>query len=152
MPRQYTPELRQADQQRLIGVHPDLVAAILCILDAMAAYWFPMFVTEGVRTVERQQALWEKGRERQPEGTWKIIGPVVTYADGILKPSNHQRKEDGLGHAVDCAFLDDPSTANVETWDPAQPWEVYGLMGEYRKLRWLGRGPRLIDRPHLELP
>jgi hypothetical protein len=39
----------------------------------------------------------------------------------------------------------------VETWDPNQPWELYGKMGETLGLSWGGRWRDPVDRPHLEL-
>lgn len=144
MPRSYTPELRAADVLRLNGVHPSLVLIVMRVLDTMATYGFPMFVTHGVRTVEKQQALYAQGRTTP--------GKVVTNADGVTSLSYHQLWSDGWGHAVDCAFLDDPDTLKIETYDDAQPWEVYGVLAEHLGARWGGRFKSLQDRPHLELP
>lgn len=156
MPATRTPTLLARDRQRLAGLHPDLIGQLLRILDAMDAYGFPMFVTHGVRTAEEQFALFQQGR-RQDVGGWVPIDPatragIVTNADGYLKRSNHQARDDGYGHAADCAFIDDPDTLKVELYDPAQPWDVYGGMGEHLGLRWGGRWPGLRDRPHLERP
>jgi hypothetical protein len=41
---------------RLAGVHPELAVRVVKILAAMDALGFPMMVTDGVRTLERQQA------------------------------------------------------------------------------------------------
>lgn len=131
------------DEARLVGVHPDLKAAVMAILDAMDILGFPMFVTQGVRTVAEQQALYAQGRT--------VPGVIVTNADGVKKPSNHQAKADGYGHAVDLAFLDDPDTPKTEIYDPAMPWDLMGLMAEKRGLTWGGRWSGLVDLPHVEL-
>ena len=125
------------------GLHPELIGKINKILEAMSVLGYPMMVVQTVRTVAEQQALFAKGRTTP--------GTIVTNCDGILRKSNHQLQADGYGHAVDCAFVDDPATTKVETWDPSQPWELYGEMGEALGLTWGGRWKRPVDRPHLEL-
>ena len=50
------------DHQRLLGCHPDLVQAVMAVLDAMDVLGFPMMVTEGLRSTARQQELYAQGR------------------------------------------------------------------------------------------
>lgn len=128
------------DTARLAGVHPTLVARLERVLEAMAALGHPMQVTDGLRTVQQQRRLYAKGRTAP--------GAIVTYADGELKKSNHQSKDDGLGHAVDCAFVVD----GRPSWDVALPWQAYGACAEAVGLTWGGRWERLRDLPHVELP
>lgn len=70
----------------LAGVHPDLVRVVERAL-AISAVDFR--VIEGVRTKARQQELYAQGRTKP--------GPKVTWTLN----SNHFRKADGFGHAVD---------------------------------------------------
>lgn len=131
------------DEARLTGVHPILQQAVLYILAAADALEHPMFVVEGVRTAERQHTLWQQGRS-QP-------GPVVTgNIDGYEVKGTHQIQEDGQGHAVDLAFVDDPRTPKDETWDQTMPWRVAGVVGEWLGLVWGGRW-KLGDYGHFEL-
>lgn len=133
------------DAKRLEGVHPTLIGVVMSILDAKDILGFPMFVTEGVRTAERQQSLFAQGRTTP--------GRIVTNADGVKKKSNHQVKADGFGHAVDLAYIDDPATPQQETYDPTRPWELMGLMAEKLGMRWGGRivtNTLSGDRPHIE--
>jgi peptidoglycan L-alanyl-D-glutamate endopeptidase CwlK len=131
--------------KRLEGVHPDLAKKIQQILEAMASLGHPMMVTDGVRTTTAQQALYAQGRTKP--------GKIVTYADGVVKKSNHQAKSDGFGHAVDCCFAvdvdgdgpDDPS------WDVTHPWRLYGEMAVTLGLEWGGNWAKLVDKPHVEL-
>lgn len=145
-----TGALRARDAERMLGVHPYLQTRIARVLDAMEILGFPMFVNEAVRSLEQQQARYAQGRTTP--------GKIVSNADGIPKNkggtglSMHQHQADGFGHAVDCAFIDDPLTVKIETWDPAQPWELYGKMAEAYGLTWGGRWQTLLDRPHVELP
>lgn len=120
------------DLQRLQGVHPTLVAAVTSILNKL-----PMFVVMGVRTVAQQQALYAQGRTAP--------GSIVTYKDGVTHKSNHQPRADGLGGAVDLAFIGgDPFNAK-------HPWGTYGDLVEAAGLVWGGRW-KMADRPHAELP
>lgn len=141
--RTRTPASLTRDVERLRGCHPALVAAVLDVLEAMAVLDFPMFITQGVRTISQQQALYAQGRT--------MPGVIVTNADGVRVQSNHQVKSDGFGHAVDLAFIDDPDTPKTEIYDPGQPWDLMGLMAEKRGLSWGGRW-KFVDLPHIELP
>jgi peptidoglycan L-alanyl-D-glutamate endopeptidase CwlK len=125
---------------KLNGTHPDLRSKVELILTAMEALGFPMVVVEGVRSAERQQGLYAKGRTAP--------GPIVTHVDGVRKRSNHQIKADGFGHAVDCAFLKDGRVS----WDTKHPWKLYGAMAETLGLVWGGKWAKLVDMPHVELP
>ena len=75
-------------RSRLKGVHPDLIrvvdrALMLSSVDFM--------VIEGVRTPERQRALYAQGRTKP--------GRIVTWT----RRSRHLVQADGFGHAVDLA-------------------------------------------------
>lgn len=125
------------------GLHPDLIAKLETVFAAMAAIGHPMRLMEGVRSSERQQQLYAQGRT--------MPGRIVTNCDGIRKPSKHQVKADGYGHAADCAFVDDPRTPRNETWDESKPWQTYGALAEAQGLIWGGRFTTLHDLPHVEL-
>lgn len=136
-------ELSARDSARLDTVHPDLRVKVVQVLAAMWALGFQMTVTDALRTKEEQQRLYAKGRNGNP-------GPIVTNADGVTRKSNHQAKDDGYGHAVDCAFLD----ATLQpSWDEHWPWGTYGLCAQTVGLVWGGAwSGGLGDRPHVELP
>ncbi|MFB6456982.1 M15 family metallopeptidase [Chitinophaga sp. Hz27] len=74
----------------LKGVHPNLVKVMT---EAIKNTPIDFAITEGVRTIARQQKLYAQGRSRP--------GVRVTNADGIVNKSNHQAKSDGFGYAVD---------------------------------------------------
>ncbi len=125
------------DRQRLDGVHPALVAKLETVFAAMRAAGHVMFVVQGVRTVDQQKALYAQGRTAP--------GHIVTMKDGVMHRSNHQPWADGLGHAVDCAFL------GADPFSLAQPWETYGQLVEAQGLVWGGRWTTPHDLPHAEL-
>jgi peptidoglycan L-alanyl-D-glutamate endopeptidase CwlK len=125
---------------KLIGVHPVLVEKVMRIRAAAAALGFPMIVTDGVRTLADQQALFAKGRT--------VPGIRVTNVDGVRSRSNHQPHEDGFGHAVDLTFLVD----GKPSWETSLPWRLYGEMAKALGLKWGGEFTTITDRPHIELP
>ncbi len=116
------------DLLRLQGVHPVLQNAVLSILKQL-----PMFVVYGVRTADEQHALW-------------LQRPPVTHCDGYVTKSAHQVRTDGLGHAVDCAFL------GPDPFALTHPWEAYGAAVKAAGLIWGGTWATLVDRLHAELP
>lgn len=125
-------------RERLAGVHPRIVAAVTEILPLMAILGHPMFVVEGVRSLERQRALYAQGRTAP--------GPIVTYVDGVRIRGPHQVQADGLGHAGDLAFQ------GPDPWGAAHPWNVYGALVEWHGLRWGGGWKAFRDCPHMEVP
>ena len=127
------------DRARLVGVSPDLIIYTGRILAAMDALGFPMMVTDGVRTVAAQQALYAQGRT--------AVGLIVTQRDGVTRRSNHQTHADGFGHAVDCCFLVD----GQPSWDHRLPWHLYGAMAQALGLVWGGAWTKFVDLPHIEL-
>ena len=124
----------ERDIRRLAGVHPKLISIIVNIFCIM-----PMFVVEGLRTAERQHALYLIGRDpRYP-------GKIVTDKDGYILKSAHQAHTDGLGYAVDCAFT------GSDPFAPTHDWKRFGTAVEAAGLIWGGRFPRLVDLDHAEL-
>jgi peptidoglycan L-alanyl-D-glutamate endopeptidase CwlK len=130
--------MTERDLAKLQGCHPELVARISKVLDAMTVLGVPMIVTDGVRTTAQQRALYAKGRT--------VPGPIVTNADGVTKLSNHQIKGDGFGHACDVAFL----VNGQPSWDSRLPWKCYGACVEALGLVWGGSWTALHDLPHAE--
>lgn len=124
---------------RLRGCHPDLKARVTALITDLAARGLTLVLTQGVRSVAQQQALYAQGRYTP--------GKVVTNCDGVIKVSNHQPKQDGYGYAVDVAWR----TAHGDiSWEG--PWETLGLAAQAHGLIWGGTWLRFPDRPHLELP
>lgn len=107
----------------------------------MAGLGHAMMVTDGVRTLAQQQALYAQGRHGHP-------GPIVTNADGIgLTRSNHQVRSDGYGHAIDACFVLD----GKPSWAETLPWGTYGARAKAHGLKWGGDWTK-PDKPHVELP
>ena len=132
------------------GVHPDLILKINTVLTAMAVLGYPMRVTDGLRTDDRQRELYKQGRSTP--------GPIVTKADGVIHRSNHQTRLDGpymgFGAAVDSCFQGNDPYLEREP-RAATLWRAYGALVEAVGLKWGGGAAflkaGLNDRPHAEL-
>ena len=98
-------------------------------------------ITQGVRTAEEQNKLYQQGRT--------VPGKIVTNCDGYKIKSNHQTKDDGLGHAGDIAVL----VNNKITWEEKYYKEVAMsariLMQKYN-VEWGGDWKSFKDLPHFE--
>jgi len=124
---------------RLRGCHPELKVRVTKLVEALAHEGLELVLTQGVRSLAQQQALYAQGRHRP--------GKIVTNCDGIVRVSNHQPKLDGYGYAVDVAWR---NAAGDITWEG--PWPTLGTLAAAHGLIWGGAWVRFQDRPHLELP
>lgn len=125
--------LSDLDEQRLKGVHPDLVRVV-----RRAAELVPpelrFRVVEGVRTVERQRELVRKGASKTMN-------------------SRHIPAKNGLAHAVDLVVFDGK--------DVDWAWPVTNRLSKFVKLaardcnvaiEWGGDWVSFKDGPHWQLP
>ena len=80
----------QTSLDKMKKVHPKLVEVMK---EAIKNSPFDFRITDGARTAEEQNALYQLGRSKS--------GRKVTNCDGYKAKSNHQIKSDGYGHAVD---------------------------------------------------
>ena len=113
-------------------IHPLLDFKLTKLLKQCAKKGIFLIITEGYRTVERQDALYAKGRTAP--------GTIVTGARGSSFTSQHQ-----WGIAFDIAIND-----KDKTYDVALLCEV-GSIAKKIGLGWGGNWKDLIDRPHFYL-
>ena len=132
--------LNSRSLDNLKGVHPDLVKVLeTAIIDCPHEQGFT--VTEGVRTIARQQELYAQGRTKP--------GQIVTNTDGIKVKSNHQPKADGYGYAVDLY----PNPINVNDTQHIAFVGVHIKKTAQKlgvKIEW-GGDWKMKDYPHFEL-
>lgn len=124
--------------KKLEGLHPNLQNFFMELIK-ISPYDFS--ITQGVRTAEEQNKLYQQGRTTP--------GKIVTNCDGYKLKSNHQTKSDGLGHAGDIAVL----VNNKITWEEKYYKEVAIsariLMQKYN-IEWGGDWKNFKDLPHFE--
>ena len=127
---------------KLFGVHPKLVSLMH---EAIKQSPHTFIISQGVRTAEYQNELYQQGRTKP--------GKIVTNADGYNRKSNHQAKSNGLGHAVDIAVIVDGKAE----WNDLTKYKEVGEhickvaqeMGI--SISWGGRWKKFKDYPHFEL-
>lgn len=135
----------QRSLESLKGVHPDLVKVLN---ESIKETPFDFTITEGVRTVARQQQLYAQGRSTK--------GTIVTNVDGVKKKSNHQPKSDGYGHAVDLyPFYNGSVQVNDKDVIPRLKSISIHIKAVAKCLgiaiTWGGDFKNLFDAPHFEL-
>jgi peptidoglycan L-alanyl-D-glutamate endopeptidase CwlK len=123
--------------RHLRGCHPELQWRVQKLVEALEHSGLDILLTQGVRSVAQQQALYSQGRFRP--------GKIVTNCDGVVKVSNHQPKDDGYGYAVDVAWR----IKGRITWEG--PWSTLGQLATAHGLVWGGNW-KWQDLCHLELP
>lgn len=126
-------------KEKLKGLHPKLIEFAEELIKISSR---DFCITQGIRTTEEQQKLYQQGRTTP--------GKVVTNCDGIRFKSNHQIKGDGLGYAFDIAILKNGKI----TWDAKYYIELgekaQELMQKYN-IEWGGNWKSFKDYPHWEL-
>lgn len=128
----------QKSLNRLNGVHPDLIKVMK---EAIKISQIDFGISQGVRTKQEQQALFDQGR--------KTPGKIVTNT----LDSKHLPQKDGYGHAVDIACY---LNGNI-TWSEKYYFEVADCVIECaRKLNvpilWGGNfNGSFRDYPHYEI-
>lgn len=120
--------------QRLSTLHPRLAELGTRLLDQCAAAGLALMVTQGLRTMAEQNALYAQGRAKP--------GKIVTHARAGQSFHN-------FGLAFDVLVLDAMGKAR---WSDTHPgWRQAGLTGENLGLEWGGRWTEFKDTPHFQL-
>lgn len=123
--------LTKGDRAKLRGVHPDIVAVVERAAELSDR---PFRVLEGLRTLERQRQLKAKGASKTLN-------------------SRHIKADNGYGHAVDIAPLDNGQVS----WS----WPLYTPLAKVMKqaareldvpIEWGGDWVKFRDGPHWQLP
>jgi peptidoglycan L-alanyl-D-glutamate endopeptidase CwlK len=112
-------------------LQPIMARKLNRLILAMKILRHPIVLTEGVRTVARQNKLYAQGRTAP--------GNIVTNAKGGQSLHNY-------GVAFDVAFLVDGSAS----WDERLPWKLLGKVGKALGLEWGGDWTQINDRPHFQ--
>lgn len=123
-------------------------------------------VIETVRSEDVQKAYFAQGREslevvnelRKKAGLYLLSESenkkTITNCDGVKNKSNHQKRADGWGYAIDIAPVNNSGSI---WWNaPEQVWQEIGLLAESFGLDWCAGGYGATwgkgwDNPHFEL-
>ncbi|OKP88384.1 hypothetical protein A3844_08425 [Paenibacillus helianthi] len=129
-------------QVRLVGLHPVLVAATVALIERCYARGVNIVITQGLRTIAEQDALYAQGRTKP--------GQIVTNARG--RTSYHN-----FGLAVDFALLL-PNGSSV-SWDTARDgdgdkvsdWQEVVKEAKTLGFEWGGDFKSIKDAPHFQM-
>lgn len=135
-------QVRSKSSVRLIGLHPVVLAAATVLIERCYVRGVPILITQGLRTIAEQDALYAQGRTKP--------GSIVTNAKGGYSYHN-------FGLAVDFALLL-PNGSSV-SWDMNRDYNGNNIkdwievVEEAEKLgfEWGGDWITFKDYPHFQM-
>ena len=116
--------------QRASTLDPHVQNTALCLLIETHYLGISTVITEGYRSFERQDKLYEQGRTTP--------GRIVTNARGGGSMHNY-------GMAFDIAFFHDMNTVNH-----IGDWKTVSAIGKKLGLIWGGDWKKFVDKPHFQ--
>ncbi|NUU61276.1 M15 family metallopeptidase [Paenibacillus agri] len=135
-------QVKSKSTARLSGLHPVILAASAALIERCYARGIPIVITQGLRTIAEQDALYAQGRTKP--------GSIVTNAKGGYSYHNY-------GLAVDFALLL-PNGSSV-SWDMKldgngnniADWLEVAEEGKRLGFEWGGDWTSFKDYPHLQM-
>jgi peptidoglycan LD-endopeptidase CwlK len=135
-------QLREKSAARLVGLHPVLGAGANVLIQQSHARGVPIVITQGLRTIAEQNALYAQGRSKP--------GPIVTNAEGGTSYHNY-------GLAFDFALLLPNGTSL--SWDinrdgdkdKTADWQEVVQEAKRLGLEWGGDWTSFKDYSHLQM-
>lgn len=135
-------QVKNKSAARLTGLHPVLAASANALIQQSYARGVPIVITQGVRTVAEQNALYAQGRSKP--------GPIVTNAKGGTSLHNY-------GLAIDFALL--LPDGNNLSWDMKRDgnnnktadWQEVVQEAKQLGLEWGGDWASFKDYPHFQM-
>ncbi|OMD19946.1 hypothetical protein BJP48_31600 [Paenibacillus odorifer] len=135
-------QVKSKSSKRLVGLHPVVLAAATVLIERCYARGVPIVITQGLRTIAEQDALYSQGRTKS--------GSIVTNAKGGYSYHN-------FGLAVDFVLLL-PNGSSV-SWDMNRDYNENNIkdwievVEEAKKLGfdWGGDWTSFKDYPHFQM-
>lgn len=135
-------QVREKSAARLTGLHPALAASANALIERSYARGVPIVITQGLRTIAEQNALYAQGRSTP--------GPIVTNARGGTSYHNY-------GLAFDFALL--LPDGNHISWDMNRDgdtdkladWQEVIQEAKQLGLEWGGDWKSFRDFSHLQI-
>lgn len=135
-------QVREKSAARLTGLHPALAASANALIQRSYARGVPIVITQGLRTIAEQNALYAQGRSKP--------GPIVTNARGGTSYHNY-------GLAFDFALL--LPDGNHISWDMNRDgdkdkladWQEVVQEAKQLGLEWGGDWKSFRDFSHLQM-
>ncbi|OKP95373.1 M15 family metallopeptidase [Paenibacillus sp. P46E] len=135
-------QVKAKSTARLDGLHPVVKAAATALIERCYARGVNIIITQGLRTMEEQDALYAQGRTKP--------GSIVTNAKGGTSYHN-------FGLAVDFALL--LSNGSSVSWDMARDgdndqtadWQEVVQEAKALGFEWGGDFKSIKDAPHFQM-
>lgn len=135
-------QIKSKSASRLNGLHPAVHAAATALIELSFKRGVPIVITQGLRTIAEQDALYAQGRTKP--------GSIVTNAKGGYSYHNY-------GLAVDIALLL-PNGSSV-SWDMRRDGDQDGVTdwmeviqeAKHLGFEWGGDWTSFKDYPHLQM-
>lgn len=125
------------------ALHPRMIEKVYQLIDLAAQNGITIGISECVRTVKEQDALYAKGRTAP--------GSIVTNAKGSSYKSMHQ-----WGVAADFYLkmdIDGDGKTSDDAYNNAKgTFDKVGALAQSIGLEWGGSWKSIKDRPHVQLP
>lgn len=123
-------------ERHLAGLHPSVAEKARQLIQQAHGEGIFLIMTEGLRTIQEQNALYEQGRSKP--------GKIVTNARGGYSYHNY-------GLAFDICVCDIVGEKLVPNWSVNQRWKRVGEIGKKLGLEWGGDWVNFRDYPHFQL-
>lgn len=135
-------QVKNKSAAHLLGLHPVVLIAATLLIERCYTHGVPILITQGLRTIADQDALYAQGRTK--------TGSIVTNARGGYSYHNY-------GLAIDFALLL-PDGKSV-SWDMCRDgngdlnadWQEVVREGKALGLEWGGDWTRFKDYSHFQL-
>ncbi|OMD29157.1 hypothetical protein BJP48_18880 [Paenibacillus odorifer] len=135
-------QVKSKSSTRLIGLHPVVMAAATVLIERCYSRGVPILITQGLRTIAEQNALYEQGRSKP--------GAIVTNARGGYSYHN-------FGLAIDFALLlpDGKQVSwNIDrdgNGDKVTDWSEVVQEAKALGFEWGGDFDSFKDYPHFQI-
>lgn len=122
-------------EQKLSNIHPVMANKARELIQKAHAEGIFIIITQGLRTIAEQNALYEQGRTKP--------GKVVTNARGGYSYHNY-------GLAFDYCVCDIVGEKLIPNWNVDKRWIRVGTIGKSLGLEWGGDWEEFKDFPHFQ--
>jgi peptidoglycan LD-endopeptidase CwlK len=128
--------LLEKAEQKFEGIHSTIAQKARQLIKMAHTEGIFIIITQGIRTIKEQDALFEHGRT--------LPGKIVTNARGGYSYHN-------FGLAFDFCVCDIVAGKLIPNWYVDKRWKRVGEIGKSLGLEWGGDWTSFIDYPHFQL-
>lgn len=128
-------------EKKLVNVHPEVAAKAIELVKKCHAQGINILITQGMRTVAEQNALYAQGRTKP--------GAIVTNARGGYSIHNFGLAFDFAVYGKDGKTIEWSTSIDTNS-DGYKDYLQVGAIGKTLNLKWGGDFRSIVDYPHFE--